>query len=570
MFRKITKPSLFLFLSIFILSNQVKALPPKACVDLDLDGYGLSVSKACPKTGIDCDDNNTLINPGAVETCDGKDNNCNGQLDEGNVCCSSNIGKPCSVGTGECKGVGTIQCNGSCNAVQGVPGPEICNNLDDNCDGNIDEGNVCCVPSVNQSCYIGKGECLSTGVVECDGKCNAEIKSPISEICGDGKDNDCDGVIDNGCVILNSLRIKDGFKGSYDRTTQTSYIANNFDYVILVEAGASRTTGLKAANPNIKILRYSKFAGSHGPETRAPSGDFFWSLATGTPNLLWPTSSGFMKQAQFGWYFIDIVHNDMSALASREGAFLTSDGKYDGLFLDSAGIQTPDLVTSYPINYNDAEYEQAAYNLMSKIRLAIPNTILIPNGYAGAQSVGLRGMGFLANSDGIMFEGYATKVSGKMFDLNRYRQQITDFCEASKNNKRTVATDYLQSEVDYQRRIFILSTYILSAGNESFIYTIPPSSLGSDVAKFPEHDIELGVPSSECFIEDSGVFSRSFSNGLSVYVNMSGQEKTIDFGRTNTKLVLSGNMLWNGTATISWEPNNKLFTIKNGESIIVR
>ena len=51
--------------------------------DKDGDGYGLG----CPK-GKDCDDTNKLVHPGAKELCDGVDNNCNNQTDEGvkNAC----------------------------------------------------------------------------------------------------------------------------------------------------------------------------------------------------------------------------------------------------------------------------------------------------------------------------------------------------------------------------------------------------------------------------------------------------------------------------------------------------
>ncbi len=58
------------------------------CTDLDEDGF--YSQKDCG-TAIDCNDHNPLIFPGANETCDFKDNNCDGKVDEGcNITCSKN------------------------------------------------------------------------------------------------------------------------------------------------------------------------------------------------------------------------------------------------------------------------------------------------------------------------------------------------------------------------------------------------------------------------------------------------------------------------------------------------
>ncbi|RMH20313.1 MAG: hypothetical protein D6698_04430, partial [Gammaproteobacteria bacterium] len=65
--------------------------------DSDGDNYGTGAGQQfCTNPGAgwatqagDCNDGDAAINPGATEICDGIDNNCNGQIDEGNVCCPS-------------------------------------------------------------------------------------------------------------------------------------------------------------------------------------------------------------------------------------------------------------------------------------------------------------------------------------------------------------------------------------------------------------------------------------------------------------------------------------------------
>ena len=63
---------------------------PGGCEDRDGDGFGSAaegaVGLACPEQLADCDDAEAAAHPGAVELCDGIDNNCNGHVDEENVC----------------------------------------------------------------------------------------------------------------------------------------------------------------------------------------------------------------------------------------------------------------------------------------------------------------------------------------------------------------------------------------------------------------------------------------------------------------------------------------------------
>ena len=133
-----------------------------------------------------------------AEICDGKDNNCNGQIDE-----NLGVGDSCSAGVGECKRDGKKICgdNGSviCNATPGAPQTEVCDGKDNNCDGKIDEGF-----DLGKSCSAGVGECKRDGKTVCDGsgksKCDAVPGEPKTEIC-DGKDNNCNGKIDENLGV---------------------------------------------------------------------------------------------------------------------------------------------------------------------------------------------------------------------------------------------------------------------------------------------------------------------------------------------------------------------------------
>ncbi|MFN3202856.1 MAG: MopE-related protein, partial [Bradymonadia bacterium] len=128
-----------------------------------------------------------------AETCNGLDDNCNGQADEG-----FNLGADCSEGVGQCAAAGRIVCgqdgSATCNAQPGQPAAELCNGLDDNCDGQTDEGF-----SLGADCSEGIGQCASAGIIVCtqDGNatCNAQPGQPAVETC-DGVDDDCDGTID--------------------------------------------------------------------------------------------------------------------------------------------------------------------------------------------------------------------------------------------------------------------------------------------------------------------------------------------------------------------------------------
>jgi hypothetical protein len=198
-------------------------------VDADADNYGSTdtTETVCTRPSgyaalsTDCDDGNSAIHPGASERCDLVDNNCDGSTDEATAIDASTWYRDAD---GDGYGVSTthvVQCYiptgyvadaTDCldtSSVAHPGGTEVCNSVDDDCDGTVDDN-----PSDGDLYYAdadfdGFGD-PTDSIRDCDAApygyraddsdcddSSATVHPYRYEETGDGIDNDCDGYTDS-------------------------------------------------------------------------------------------------------------------------------------------------------------------------------------------------------------------------------------------------------------------------------------------------------------------------------------------------------------------------------------
>jgi hypothetical protein len=177
-------------------SDDVVETEPSATTwskDVDDDGYGGKQSQvACERPagawvraskGMDCDDKDAANFPDNVEVCDNADNDCDGEADE----------------TFDADNDGVTVCNNDCDDADDTINPnmaELCDGRDDDCDGTIDNGFDQDGDGVTTCGADGKAGHAADN--DCDDAEDAAYPGAL-EYC-DNIDNDCDGQVDNNAL----------------------------------------------------------------------------------------------------------------------------------------------------------------------------------------------------------------------------------------------------------------------------------------------------------------------------------------------------------------------------------
>ncbi len=272
--------------------------------DSDSDSYyASSISGTCTGTGCepaecqttagnDCNDSSAGINPGASDdNCNGIDENCSGTADNDYVITVT------SCGAGVCSSVGQIECQDGSEVNSCTPGSPTesteatCDDLDNDCDGQIDEG---CAPIIKVSKVI-LSEDFSEGIPDTwtnqgswntDNSCRQNMEYPFVEPAA---------IVDSSCsATSNEVLVTDSFETpscsnvELEFSNQYNWYSGSFEVDVSDDGGQTWTSNLYVdtddgyPSPQWKNVDISSTADSSNAQVRFSyansSSSGFWAI----------------------------------------------------------------------------------------------------------------------------------------------------------------------------------------------------------------------------------------------------------------------------------------------------